>query len=102
SSERSAESALGAMHDVVGQYAGHCLLEDRLTGAAALLERRWDAGSEANQVEVQERHAHFDAGRHTHLVRVVEVVVGEKVRGLEKQHPLQAIVLQRNASEARD
>ena len=55
------------------------------------------ARREIDNLEIEQGHSNLDTGGHTHLVCVVEVVIGQEVLGLEVEHPIQSIGLALNA-----
>ena len=68
--QRRAEAGFGAMDDLGRQMSLDRLLQHPFAMASALLHMRRQRIRQADEIVVEERHAHFDAGRHRHLVRV--------------------------------
>ena len=88
--QRSPETGLGAMDHVVGEEAGHGLLEHPLAAAAALLEAIGQPLAEGQELGIEEGHTHLHTGRHRDDLSAMEVVISEEEALLEGQQLLQA------------
>jgi len=77
----------------VRQYSLHGLLEDGFALAARLFHRCRDLRRKIDQLEVEQGYSHLDPGSHACAIGIVQIVIGEKMPGLQKQHSLQGIEL---------
>src|SRR5437773_7271718 len=83
------KSRLGSVDYIIGKGPFHCLLEYPLSLPPALFEFNWKTRGQRHEVGIKERHPHLHARSHTHLVRVVQIMIREKVPALEIQHAVQ-------------
>jgi hypothetical protein len=86
---RRTETGLRPVDDVARNERLTRLLQYPLAVGPVLFHVSRKPVREAHDIFVEEWHANLHAGRHAHLVRIEQVVIGEEEPLFERQHPVE-------------